>query len=391
MSVSALLAWAAAGGTVLDPIAIQVGADGNRSVFARRAIADGEVLLAVPRRLIVGDAEVGASSVGRAMESFATMLHSRYMSIAAWVALERNAHSTSWAPYVDALPTSFHRWTPSRIAALDGTRAGELLEKRSRWFAEDCALLMDLVSPQVPLAPDDLEWGLAVARSRCFAVAPVGAQALVPLADMLDHTARADAAWTYCPDAERFEMRAKRSLADGEPIRHTYGTYDNARWLAAYGFVLENNPDDEVSLRFNADEPAIHVGTHFDERFRRAIQAARAMSESDDPRMTLDALREAARRADERISSEEVEHVDDPGWARTCATVRAGERAVLAEIASFTTRASSAIEATPKERHSLAETISADAVGADRLLRGFLLACEGSSYFSIGVTATASD
>jgi hypothetical protein len=372
LSVEALIAWAAAGGAFLGPIEIRVGGDGNRSAFARRPMAPGEVLAAVPRRQIIGAADVDSSAVGRSMHCFASVLHSRYVPIAAWLAVERQDDASRWRPYLDALPTSFPTWTRERIAALDGTRAGSLLAYRAKMLEDDWTLLTELVEDLTPLRASAFEWGLRVARSRCFEVPSAGGHALVPIADMFDHSGVPAAAWSYSTEKGAFEMLATRGLASGEEIRHNYGTHDNAHWLAGHGFVLENNPEDEVTLRFTPDTGDIHVGTRFDARFRRAMTAALDAGGEGDLSARLRAVGDAAHSAHERISSG-VDVVDDDEWNRMCRIVRGGERAVLAEIMEFTVRAEDLATRSADERRAAADGIATDATGADRLLFGFLM------------------
>lgn len=372
MSVTALVAWALAGGAYLEPIQIRVAGDGNRSIFARRDVAEGEVLVDVPRSLVIGAIDIAGVPIAREMQGFAGMLHSRYMPLAAWLAIERRADASPWAPYLGALPASFPPWPTAGLAGLEGTRARELLEARARRLDDDRALLVDLFGDAETPPGADLAWGLRVARSRCFAIE--GAHALVPVADMFDHAPAPDAAWTYRAEESRFVVEARRPLAAGDEIFLRYGIHDNAHWLAGYGFVVENNPDDEVTLRLIPEGPPLHVGTHFDARFLRAMDAASDAAEDGSLAAALGVLRAAARRARDGISGEDDGSSDDPTWARTCATIRAGERAVLADIAAFASRATDLLSRSSDERRAIAEGIATDAVGAERLLRGFLLA-----------------
>lgn len=318
MSIEALVAWAVAGGAYLEPIEIRVGPDGNRSVFARRAIAAGELIVAIPRKMIIGRRDVATSAVAQQMQPFASMLHSQYMALAVCLALEKRSPSV-WAPYVNTLPPTFPAWTPDVLAALDGTRAGELLQERARNLDDDWSLLRDLLPQVASISRDEIEWALRVARSRCFEIATAGGHALVPIFDMFDHAPVADVFWSFDDETCLFEVHAARDIGTGEEIRHRYGIHDNARWLASYGFVIDDNPDNEVTLRFGTEY--VHVGSRLDERFQQALALAR----------DIPSLQEAARRADERIAGA-VELTSDPYWEGICRIVRAGERAVLAAI-----------------------------------------------------------
>jgi hypothetical protein len=314
-----------------------------------------------------------SSPLGVAMQSFASVLHSRYMPIATWVALEHSDEASRWRPYLEALPRSFPGWSPQRLAALEGTRAGELLVHRARAFDDDWGLLCDLIDDVRALPARELEWGLRIARSRCFDVAAAGGFALVPIAEMFDHATAFNAAWHYRSEKACFEVQTTRSVDAGEELHTRYGRYDNARWLAGYGFVLEHNDDDEVSLRFPSSDEVVHVGNRFDDRFRRAMAVALEAAGGDPHRMWR-ILDEVTRRSEARVAAQVVGVAGDEEWNRICRIVRAGEQAVLADVAGFVARADELVGRSPGERRAIADGIPADARGTDRLLRDFLLA-----------------
>src|SRR5262245_62163467 len=121
------LAWAEAEGVWCDPIEVRVAGDGSRAVFARRAIAAGERIIATPRRAMITDVDV-ARGLGRVgARGDGRRLRSRHGELALWLALERADPASPWARYLDVLPPSYPGLPMFRsrdeLAPLGGTRA----------------------------------------------------------------------------------------------------------------------------------------------------------------------------------------------------------------------------------------------------------------------------
>lgn len=423
-AVRALLAWATAAGIDFEPIELRVAADGNRTVHARRDIAEGEALITVPRAHMLVDTDLAAATEVAPVAALGDALQSAHSVAAVWLAHERARRDSPWRAYLDALPPAFP-WLPifrsgAELAGLAGTRARAAVIATHADLLADHALIQRRVRGAAGLAAGDFAWGRAVALTRAFhvTIADVSHRALIPVADMFDHGA-ADTSWGYDDDRGAFVVTAARPLAAGEEIRAIYGRFENSRFLASYGFAVDDNPEDEVALRFApADElrtdlaghlvwglplaaPAtLEVGTTFDERFRRALSVARLraatprelVAAADRGRflrgdlrwlggrlegLALEQLAAAARAAQARLDRGAPARPPgrDPAWAETCARIRASERALLDQIVAFTAAARPLVASpSPWDFRRAAERIAEEATGADRLLRGYLLA-----------------
>lgn len=344
--VAGLVTWARAGGAELGPIAIEVDDRGDRRVIARDAVSAGALLLAVPRALLVTDADMATSPLGAAVRGLTPMLRSGHDAVAVWLVDERGRPDSPWRPYLDALPATRHDLPMYRgaaeVAALAGTRALEVIAEQIAGVRDDHDLLTGALDELSGLSLAALSWGRAVAGSRCFRVADGdgSTRALVPLADMLDHGGRAaNAAWAYHAGARRFEIRATRACAAGEALRHSYGRYDNARLVAGHGFAEADNPDDEAALRFATPGGIVTapVGAVPDRRLDRVISLAHRLTgrAAPDERATAQVIATAARAALAALAAAPAAPAASAAgaaWAHTCRLVRAGERAVLERV-----------------------------------------------------------
>jgi hypothetical protein len=344
VSTSATWAWVRDAGAYVEPIEIRADDHGRRGLFTRRAVREGELLIRIPRRLVITDEVMRAHPIAATLGSFEGKMHSRYVMHGVWLAAQRADASSPWQPYVASLPASFAYMATLRsdedLAALDGTRALEMVLRRRAELRTDLTVVTDLIDEARDLPLADLVWGNHAARSRGFR-APGGERpALVPVADMANHGTE-NASFDFA-DGGDFEVHATADLAAGEEVLHCYGQFSNARWLAGYGFALPDNPDDEVVLEL-AESP-VFVGAADDERMTVARSLAARENGGWDEAALAATIARAARRASDQIAAAPPPSSDDAAWRTTCEIVRAGERAVLARIAEI----AEAAELTPR-------------------------------------------
>jgi histone-lysine N-methyltransferase SETD3 len=181
---------------------------------------------------------------------------------------------SSYAPYVEALPAAFPGvplfWGPEAIAALDYPPVAEQVKKRCRWLHEFASKHFaggddgDQAKAALAGARVDvsgLGWAMAAVTSRAFRVGGLDKPAaLLPLVDLCNHDFDPNAEVVPYEGGGSGSNRKKggvavvtrRPLKKGEPVLLSYGPLPNDFLLLDYGFLVENNPHDAVSLRFDA-------------------------------------------------------------------------------------------------------------------------------------------
>lgn len=317
-ALAALLAWGEAQGIDARAIEIRVGADGNRTVAARVAIADGQEVVTVPRAALITELDVLDAPIGVALTRAAPPLDSAHTPIALWLATERRDPASRWRPYLDALPAAVGLpwfWPDDELRELRGTHTwliNDLL--RGGVLADHAAIASRL--PRTELGLGELAWARAIASSRLFRITLAGVDrtALAPIADLFDH-GPADATWRFDEDRGVFAIVARRAIAAGEPIHLSYGKKGLARFVTGYGFAPDAGiaavqagalddpePDDPrledvAALTFDhlRDDPRAALAVHliwghdldrpltmtapstFDDRARRVLSIARLL------------------------------------------------------------------------------------------------------------------
>jgi hypothetical protein len=84
--------------------------------------------------------------------------------------------------------------------------------------------------------------------SRVFGIMVEGVKtdALVPVADMLNHHLPKQTSWFYCDKRKGFVIQSLREIEPGTEIFDSYGQKCNSRFLLNYGFTLPSNSHNEV-------------------------------------------------------------------------------------------------------------------------------------------------
>ncbi len=65
--------------------------------------------------------------------------------------------------------------------------------------------------------------------------------AMVPLADMLNHQLPKQTGWYYCDTMKGFVIQSLQDISIGAEIFDSYGQKCNSRFLLNYGFTIPNN------------------------------------------------------------------------------------------------------------------------------------------------------
>jgi len=242
-----------AGGHV-GSICVGTSAEGHRGVFAIAPIRAGELLLSVPRTLILHPRlPADDSSASAPYEELRLMLLLRKHA--------KNAPSSDkLAGWLEMLPSEFHlptEWPDAELsllgcASLEGAireERGELVEAFSR-IEEGGSL------PGLGLA--EYLWAASAVASRSAHLAEVehksGVPAMVPFGDMFNHLpSEAPAHALFDAAAGTYQYHALHAVDAGEQVWLSYGSHDDSVLLRCYGFVPTANPHRRCELALGLD------------------------------------------------------------------------------------------------------------------------------------------
>ncbi|KRX06042.1 Rubisco LSMT, substrate-binding domain [Pseudocohnilembus persalinus] len=78
--------------------------------------------------------------------------------------------------------------------------------------------------------------------------------ALVQLADMINHSGNPNCEWVFNEQKNGLQIKALKEIERGDKITYSYGNKSNARYLLNYGFVVDQNYDDETLIPLQFDK-----------------------------------------------------------------------------------------------------------------------------------------
>ncbi|GJQ13480.1 hypothetical protein GpartN1_g5271.t1 [Galdieria partita] len=239
----------------------------GRGLLSSRNVNLGEKILEIPEKLML--------TRKLALETFPTSvmaaIEDEYVSIALLLLHESMKGANSFfKPYIDILPkldelNPLFLWSNEDLELLEGSptlsACYQLREKLLREFT----YLEKNIIPQIPTfvsRPIDFrqfQWAFGILFSRAICFPSSKRIALVPYADLLNHS-------PFCSayiDEERLPFRdnmteavvyVDRLYQPYEQVYVSYGPRSNQELLLLYGFSLERNPFDFVEITIGLDE-----------------------------------------------------------------------------------------------------------------------------------------
>ncbi len=189
--------------------------------------------------------------------------------------------ASPWFPYLNCLPLEFDdvlRWSPDALSHLSNTTLGNWVVSRQREVRDDYDFCRRFIHGEY-FTYSNFLWAYSVVYSRSFPSSshPFGQMegergigfGLLPLIDMFNHSPTADVTWKTTPTHITFLANA--GVPQGE-IFNNYGPKSNQELLAGYGFVIDDdsrefltvlvNPNATVDALFSRKRPFLQDDEH---------------------------------------------------------------------------------------------------------------------------------
>ncbi|KAJ7953854.1 Ribulose-1,5 bisphosphate carboxylase/oxygenase large subunit N-methyltransferase, chloroplastic [Quillaja saponaria] len=220
-------------------------------LVAQKDISRNEVVLQVPKRLWINPDAVAASEIGQVCSGLKP-----WVSVALFLIREKSRDDSIWRYYFKILPESTDStiyWSEEELAEIQGTQllsttlgVKEYVESEFTKVEEEIILCNKQLFP-TPITLDEFFWAFGILRSRAFSRLRNQNLVVIPLADLINHSARVtseDHAWEIKGAAglfswdTLFSLRSPLSVKAGEQIFIQYDLKkSNAELALDYGFI----------------------------------------------------------------------------------------------------------------------------------------------------------
>ncbi|XP_062520678.1 actin-histidine N-methyltransferase-like isoform X2 [Corticium candelabrum] len=220
---------------------------------------------------------VTSATAGPVLDELSYLTDTNAMAL--FVAYERQRGDSRWQPFLNIMPTRFATslfMTKSDEEELKGSTFLEFASRRNnavdKVYRRLSQHLMDMFPHFFPsLTRGDFLWGLSVLWSRTHRVGVRDHEGnwqhvpcLVPVADMFNMAANEDDVNIECKtndESTHFECYTTKPVSNNSQLLVMYATdpmqRHNGRLFMDYGFVLEDNPYDSVTVempKIDADD-----------------------------------------------------------------------------------------------------------------------------------------
>jgi histone-lysine N-methyltransferase SETD3 len=249
--------WIISEGAVLDKVALKYFYTDYRGLIANSHIGkEGEVLF-IPEKAMITLKMARDSAIGVKLKSGdANLIYPNNSTLATFVLSEMVNPGSVWTLFLKALPKSVSSFPIFFTEEERKLLTGSLFLKAIDELKEDMQWDYDEICRCAPEFEDiakleDFMKVRALVNSRIFGIKVNNEEndALVPYADMFNFKYQSDmTSWTYSDERRGFVVKAKEDIKKGEEIYVFYGSKPNWSFFQFYGFVLENNENDEVIL-----------------------------------------------------------------------------------------------------------------------------------------------
>ena len=350
-----LVHWVEAAGGKVSPLALLPKPGGDRGLFATTRIPSQRPILRVPHSCLLTVEMALGLPIGQAFAATGLVPRTSHTWLASLLLTVLFDRATPFRPYLDLLPQSYPfmplLFEDHDLALLRGSFTYGRIAERKENIQREYEYLTRLVPALRVYTFAQFVWARLTVLSRNFGITVDGAktQALVPIADLLNHQHPREANWGYVGQAGEFAVTALCDFSKGDEVRDSYGRKCNSRFFMNYGFVLAENEENEAKLTFDTPRgpETFLVSAHPEAQSMQKMLLFLQQSsphpsgpkQRDNVRRRLVEACEQALGAFDTTLAEDETLLANPliqGNARTCIMMRRGEKRVLHALLDWT-------------------------------------------------------
>ena len=228
----------------------------ERGVVSSQNIKQGEYVFLIPKHLIItnktADMIPEIKEVNRYFRKTPTEINIIKITVFMLYAeaYEDVMSDVDWTPYFDTIPETLDHiptfWEDD-LKYLKGSYLFKRVMERNKLMKEEFKILRKNLEDFREFSFYEYQRMRSLVSSRNFKLTINNdiVSAMVPLADMLNHSNTCQTTWSFNDRLQSYQMLAKASIKVGDEITDSYGVKPMDNYFMYYGFVL---PDSEVRL-----------------------------------------------------------------------------------------------------------------------------------------------
>ena len=245
--------------------------DDYRGVLAKSKILKDEIIMTIPKECLISLETALSTSIGKEIGKFmySELTSPKHCLLTSFLLTEEK--NPKWKFYFDLLPTDYSNfpifYTQKELDYLKGSSFLNQIYDKKIDMKLDYEKLCKFIPSFNQFSYKKFCEARMMISSRIFGI-QIGenkTDVLAPFADLLNHKRPRQTQWYYDNILQSFVIQALEDIEQGNEVFDSYGKKTNARFLLNYGFALEDNDTNEVTLTlvFNDTYPMFNIKKNF--------------------------------------------------------------------------------------------------------------------------------
>ena len=245
--------------------------DDYRGVLAKSKILKDEIIMTIPKECLISLETALSTSIGKEIGKFmySELTSPKHCLLTSFLLTEEK--NPKWKFYFDLLPNDYSNfpifYTQKELDYLKGSPFLNQIYDKKIDMKMDYEKLCKYIPSFSQFSYKKFCEARMMISSRIFGI-QMGdnkTDVLAPFADLLNHKRPRQTQWYYDNILQSFVIQALEDIEQGNEVFDSYGKKTNARFLLNYGFALEDNDTNEVTLTlvFNDTYPMFNIKKNF--------------------------------------------------------------------------------------------------------------------------------
>ena len=245
--------------------------DDYRGVLAKSKILKDEIIMTIPKECLISLETALSTPIGKEIGKFmySELTSPKHCLLTSFLLSEEK--NPKWKFYFDLLPNDYSNfpifYTQKELDYLKGSPFLNQIYDKKIDMKKDYEKLCKYIPSFTQFPYKKFCEARMMISSRIFGI-QMGdnkTDVLAPFADLLNHKRPRQTQWYYDNILQSFVIQALEDIEQGNEVFDSYGKKTNARFLLNYGFALEDNDSNEVTLTvvFNDTYPMFNVKKNF--------------------------------------------------------------------------------------------------------------------------------
>lgn len=264
----AFIQWLKENGFVNKSLQLSHFYDTSRGLRAKINFKENDVLISIPKQLLISTGTVESSFVGKLMRKFNKTI-SCIQCLSIFLIVENyKKENSKWYQYIQSLPKSYTNslyWNEADLHCLPVFLQNNILQDQRKFISSLAEiktlikyLLKNLAFEKNIFTDDNFRWAYSCINTRCIFMKQIKTPSFVdessdtfvlaPFLDLLNHSSNVSVHAEFNTLNDCYEIVTHCPYNKYEQVFINYGPHDNSKLLTEYGFIVSSNKNNVINI-----------------------------------------------------------------------------------------------------------------------------------------------